>query len=170
MAKHLFLTGEKGVGKTTLLQQILSHYTGNLGGFSTCRRKDFLPNKWTVHLFSAAEAPLPTKENLLFVCGQPGADTAARFDRLGCTALEKPADLILLDELGPHEAEAVAFRRAVLEKLDGPVPILGVLQAPAADFWPEITAHKDVCLITVTAENRQALARQLTAQALFSHN
>ena len=35
MTKHLFLTGVKGVGKSTLVQTLLGQYPGTLGGFYT---------------------------------------------------------------------------------------------------------------------------------------
>ena len=99
---------------------------------------------------------LPTEENLLFLCGEENAHTAERFDRLGCAALRRScgADLIVMDELGPHEAEAAAFRAAVLEALCGGVPVFGVLQAPAAAFWPEIVGCPEAEIVEVSEENR----------------
>lgn len=99
---------------------------------------------------------MPCADNLLFVCGGPQEDTPGRFDRLGCRALQRSAgcSLLVLDELGPHEARAAAFRRAVLALLDGDTPVLGVLQAPAAAFWPEVLRHPEVELLEVTRQER----------------
>ena len=51
----------------------------------------------------------------------------ARFDQLGCQALRQTAGcpLIIMDELGPHEAGAKRFHQMVLDTLDGPVPVFG---------------------------------------------
>lgn len=156
MAKHLFLTGEKGVGKSTLLQRALVGCQGRVGGFRTLRTDAFLQGGWSVHLFGSEEDPVPSADNLLFICGGPQDDTSARFDRLGCRALQRSAgcSLLVLDELGPHEARATAFRRAVLALLDGDTPVLGVLQAPAAAFWPEVLRHPEVELLEVTRQER----------------
>lgn len=62
--------------------------------------------------------------------------------------------LLLLDELGPREAEAAAFRENILSLLDGKTPVFGVLQAPAAETWPEILAHPEVLLFHITEQNR----------------
>ena len=72
-----------------------------------------------------------------------------------------------MDELGPHEARAAVFRRAVLAALDGVVPILGVLQAAPSPFLEEVALHPQVRLIQVTAENRDdpALLAALRAAA-----
>ena len=132
MARHLFLTGEKGVGKSTLLRGLLQRYPGTLGGFYTVKSACVVPGHVTVHLLNAAlQTDSPTLENLLFCCGgSDGSEAAARFNRLGCAALagSSGAGLLVMDELGPHEGEARAFCRAVLQALDGQTPILGVLQ------------------------------------------
>jgi len=60
----------------------------------------------------------------------------------------------VLDELGPHEARAAEFRRAVLALLDGGTSVLGVLQAPAAAFWPPRLPHRSTALLEVTRHNR----------------
>ena len=81
--------------------------------------------------------------------------TRERFDALAALPWQsvQPA-LLVMDELGPHEAEAALFRQAVLKLLDGDIPILGVLQAPAERFWPEITHHPNVRMLEVTENDR----------------
>jgi len=59
-----------------------------------------------------------------------------------------------MDELGPHEAGAKEFHHTVLDTLDGPVPVLGVLQAPADAFWPDIVSRPDVLILEISEENR----------------
>ena len=99
---------------------------------------------------------MPSAENLLFCCG--GADMQ-QFDKLGCGALADTAgcDVLVMDELGPHEEQAAAFRQAVLRALDGDVPIIGVLQQAESAFLRQVAAHPNVRVITVTEENRDAL-------------
>ena len=65
--------------------------------------------------------------------------------------------MLVMDELGPHEEQAAAFRQAVLRALDGDVPIIGVLQQAESAFLRQVAAHPNVRVITVTEENRDAL-------------
>ena len=170
MTRHFFLTGEKQVGKSTLLQKILNDWPGTAGGFRTVRTNAWLGSQYSVHLFGIGEPAVPNRENLLFVCGRPDPQMEERFDRLGGSALERSAgcSLLVMDELGPHEAAAAAFRQAVSLRLDGEIPILGVLQAPAEAFWPEVTAHPAVRVGEVTRENRdQAELAEGIRQALW---
>lgn len=181
MRRHVFLTGRKQVGKSTLIKKVLDTYQdntgsssntnnigntsnmGNIGGFFTVRTNGYLPYGYSVHLYRADHRqPVPNENNLLFVCGSTDPLTPDRFDRLGCGALaENPdASLIIMDELGPHEAKALHFRRRVIELLNRDTPIFGVLQEPAEPYWPEIVTHPDVRIITITEENRNSMAVQ----------
>lgn len=170
MAGHIFLTGRKRIGKTTVLKKVLMGYPETIGGFFTVRTQDFLKDRYSVHLFCAGEELIPVRENLLFVCGKPDGGTQERFEALGLRAFRKArgCSLILMDELGPHEASAVLFRKVVLELLEGDVPILGVLQAPADRYWPEAVGHPKVQMIEITEENREQeeLIAQIRARLL----
>ena len=151
--EHLFFTGRKGVGKSTLVRAAIEGK--RVGGFFT-KRVEGLLERPSVHLLRAGAADVPSAENLLFCCG--GADMQ-QFDKLGCGALADTAgcNVLVMDELGPHEEQAAAFRQAVLRALDGDAPIIGVLQQAESAFLRQVAAHPNVRVITVTEENRDAL-------------
>ena len=86
-ARHLFLTGEKGVGKSTLIDRLLSRFPGRVGGFRTVRVDTVRPGEATVHLLRVSGGEQPGEGNLLFSCAAPGADMALRFETLGRAAL-----------------------------------------------------------------------------------
>ena len=152
---HLFLTGQKGAGKSTLIRGLLAEETGRLGGFFTVRHEG------GVYLLPAAKERTFTPESLLFRCGHGG--DPARFDDMGCAALADTAGcrLLVMDELGPHEEAALRFQAAVFRTLDGSTPILGVLQQAQSQFLDRIARHPRVTVLTVTEENRNTLAAEL---------
>ena len=152
--EHLFFTGRKGVGKSTLARTAIEGK--RIGGFFT-KRVEGLLERPSVHLLRAGTADVPSAENLLFCCG--GSADIQRFEQLGCGALVEAGDcdVLVMDELGPHEARAAAFQQAVLRALDGAVPIIGVLQQAESAFLRQIAAHPNVRVITVTEENRDEL-------------
>ena len=161
--KHLFLTGRKQVGKSTVLRKLLANHGEVPAGFRTLR----IPreNGCSVHMFAPGETEC-TEENRVFYKenGVLHLNTED-FDRIGCSLLEKSrgAALILMDELGPTEVNALAFRRAVWETLDRAEHVYGVLQVAESDFLEQVAQRDDVCVITVTEENRDELPGQLAA-------
>lgn len=159
MAKHLFLTGNKGVGKSTLVKQILAGAGYPVSGFFTVKSDKVFADRVSVHLLRAAAADSPSRENMLFFCGVKSDETAKRFHHLGCAALEVEAHirLLVMDELGPHEEGAFDFCSAVFRALDGNIPILGVLQKAESAFLTRIAEHPDVHLVEVTMANRDSL-------------
>ena len=155
MTRHLFLTGPKGVGKSTLLRDFLARETGRLGGFFTVKHRG------SVYLLRAGTGEAPDAENFLFRCGCGG--DPGRFDALGCAALTdtEGCSLLVMDELGPHEAQAVRFQAAVFRALEGGTPILGVLQQADSDFLRRVACHPQVTVLTVTEDNRGSLGAAL---------
>ena len=163
--RHLFLTGRKQVGKSTVLGKLLEERDADLGGFRTKRIRTDAGADIYMLPPEGEEGYVP--ENILFRRreGKLQLDPAD-FDRLGGAMLARSAgaDLLLMDELGPTEAEAYGFQQAVRNALDGDTPVYGVLQQADSPFLAEIAARDDVCVITVTEENRNTLPRQLLEQ------
>lgn len=188
--RHLFLTGEKHVGKSTLLRRLLQGKEGRVGGFCTLRvrtpdggRIHMLragtpdggraPVLWTGNsaggknpvLWAAEEACLP--ENLVFTRSHGVLSIVpGRFEQIGCEILRESAgcDLLVMDELGLAESGETAFQQAVLSCLDGPVPIYGVLQQGESEFLDRIRQHREVLPVAVTEENRERVFEQLKAE------
>lgn len=163
--KHLFLTGPKQIGKSTVLTHLLEGRDVLLGGFRTKRVR--VESGADIYMLPPIGEDGFVPENILFRRRQGKLQLdPADFDRLGSAMLAKSkgADLLLMDELGPTEAEAWGFQQAVRTALDGDIPVYGVLQVADSPFLAEIAARDDVCVVTVTEENRNSLPRQLLEQ------
>ena len=158
-AGHLFLTGEMGIGKSTLLKKLMARTEGPVGGFFTVKSEQVFPGRSSLHLLSLKEPLIPSASNFLAFCGERKEETAKRFNRLGHAALTavKNPGLLVMDELGPHESEALLFWEAVFHALDGPVPVLGVLQKAASPFLEKVRSHPRVKVVEVTRENRDKM-------------
>ena len=161
--KHLFLTGAKRVGKSTVLKKLLENRAVP-GGFRTVRLPE--DGGCAVYMvppdgseFTEANRVFSRKEGHLYL-------NAADFDRIGRELLEsaRGRERILMDELGPAEENALEFHRAVWAALDGKIPVYGVLQRAESGFLRQIADREDVLVVTVTEENRDALPRLLAEQ------
>ena len=158
--KHIFYTGPRGIGKSTLLQKHLAQFQGVFAGFRTIK----VPcgDSFSVHMLPVDKKEMPTEENLLFYRGEKRAyeQNALRFNAIGCRCLAdlEGVELIVMDELGSAESAAKAFQDRVSALLDGEVPILGVLQEGESAFQQRVATHPNVELIYVTEENRDSLS------------
>ena len=166
--KHLFLTGERGVGKSTLLRRLIDAKNLDYSGFETRHIElDGVRRAHALHGF----ADMPPFENDCICCVRIAEKKSVPvldvFEANGVSILQKclasPAPFILMDELGRLERQAEDFIHQIEACLNSDKRVLGVAQKCSAGHIQQIMARNDVTLITVTEENRDALLVQLIA-------
>lgn len=165
---NIFLTGEVGVGKSTVIRKALKLLAPIVcGGFYTVSTK--CANQGDMLDVYIEKAWENTPHDLAHLVGtRTGTGRFASypqaFDNAGVKILSStPIDaaFIIMDELGVMESDAELFKNTVLNMLDGPLPILGVIKNKQSDFLNKIRSHQRSVIIEVTAENRDALPPQI---------
>ena len=165
---HILLTGERGVGKSTLIQRLLKEADMAVYGFVTKREAADAAGFHPIYIHPAGqpkEARCHTEENLAGMCDRKTHTVhLAAFDGLGVRYLEaaQPDGILVMDELGFMEAEAERFKRAVFRALDGEFPVLAAVKAREdVPFLNDILHHREATVYTVTPENREAIYTEL---------
>jgi nucleoside-triphosphatase len=168
MKRHIFLTGEVQVGKSTLIKKTLAAFPGlRPAGFYTLSAPLRPDGSRPVYLWPASGEPIFTEDHLVGVRlgeGRGIESYPAVFDEAGVKALSdaENAQLVVMDELWRMEKDAALFTARVLELAAGKTPILGVLQKKAdTPMARAIRENPEAELWTVTAENRDGLAEKL---------
>lgn len=170
--RHLFLTGERQVGKTTLINRLLACNPGwAVKGFRTFMERSPDPDLiGAVYIAPIAPSDWYRKEEaragirrLSGMEAFPGA-----FDRIGARILRESAnaDLVVMDELGFMENDAQAFQQAVLKTLQGVTPVLGVIKPASTPFLESVRGSPHVHILAVNRDNRDDLL--LTASRLIT--
>ena len=168
--RHLFLTGARQVGKSTLLRALIARESLACAGFETkplCvdgERRGFIMH---------GLVPMPPFVNDCVISVRLGERRAVpvlpAFEENGVEILRRSlasdAPFLLMDELGRLERDATAFATQVKACLDSSKRVLGVLQRCDAPLMAEIAAREDVLILTVTPENRDALLDELVLWA-----
>lgn len=159
---HVFLTGEIQIGKTTVIAKTIRELKINYGGFKTYFGKDRACKDRFLYLNSVIEPNIVDNEKRVvqFRKDQFPTVLTEKFDIEGVRLIKEArsnADLIVLDECGNLENEAIAFQHEILAALDHDKPILGVIKLASSGWTDLIRNHKKVKLITVTKENREQL-------------
>lgn len=168
--KHIFLTGEIQIGKSTVLRKALSLVDARVGGFRTYFGSDRADPFHSLYIGRAGGTLSFAEENVIarFSPTEMPRVFPERFDTLGPLYIREAADnaaLILMDECGSLEAQAYQFQAAVLAALSGAKPVLGVVKLASVGWVDQIRFHPNVELISVNIGNRDALP-QIVAEKL----
>lgn len=167
--KHLFLTGDKQVGKSTLLRRLIEARQLDCSGFET---QAFYLNGERRGFILHGRVDMPPFENDCIVCARIAEKKAApvleTFNQNGVSillkSLESSSPYILMDELGRLESRAEAFVSQIFDTLNGEKRVLGILQKCDSALVNAIMTRSDVTVLTVTPENRDALLEMLKTQ------
>jgi nucleoside-triphosphatase len=164
--KHIFLTGDIQIGKTTVIEKTLALLNIKFGGFCTYFGADRYAPNHSLYINEASSLRFYDEENSVvrFRGGVPPQPMCERFDNLGARFLKNArenAQLIIMDECGNFEREAFRFQDEILAALEGDTPVLGVLKKTASGFADKIRNHPKVIVITVDELNRDYLPAEL---------
>lgn len=166
---NIFLTGEVGVGKSTVIDKILALLPQTVcGGFRTVSDIPITDGSMLDVFIERAWKQTP-HDGAHLVGSRFGRGSMVsypeRFDCAGCAILgETPlnAELVLMDELGIMESGALRFQRAVMGALDGSLPVLGVIKPKHSAFLDAIRSHERSAVFEVSMKNRDELPLRLS--------
>ena len=161
MIRHVLLTGEIGIGKSTVLQKTIKALGLSVGGLQSysLQARGVLPK--TLYLRAYGD-----RGQGEFLCELPDGDKsriAPVFDDLGAKLLlqaQAAHDVIVIDEIGRLERFASAYHQALEACFSGDKPVLGVIRKHKAEWADWIRERQDVLLLEVTKENRDTLFLQ----------
>jgi nucleoside-triphosphatase len=164
-APKIFLTGDPGCGKTTVVRRVVERLSGlPMTGFYTedvreaGRRTGFRG---------------VTLDGAAFVLAREGAASPLRVGPYGVTleGLEsvgvpalRPAPgtrLVVVDEVGKMEAFSAPFREAVEALLAGDVPVLGTVAVHGVGLVKHVRHDSRITLVRMTRASRDAMVGEV---------
>ncbi|SDZ10829.1 nucleoside-triphosphatase [Proteiniborus ethanoligenes] len=159
---NLFITGEIGIGKTTIINKIIDKLNCSVGGYSTDR--EIVNGK---KIFTAKSLLDDTERCIFAKIHMANGHKEIYEDSFRyciISILEKSlskADVIILDELGFMEDNIIQFTSYVHSLLDSDRFILGVLKKHDCQFISSIRSRKDVLVVDVNKDNRDSILDEL---------
>lgn len=165
---HMILRGPRGIGKTTLVHRLLEETGARPGGYVTRKSVPDKDGIEQIHIFPAAVPEgkwNPSEENCVGACkeGQLLYCRSDVFDTLGVSYLQdiSGTDILLMDELGFLESDALVFQQAVLQALGESHPVLAVVKEKEFPFLEQVCCHPRTQVWRITQENRTQLIPEL---------
>jgi len=168
-ASNIVLVGPPRVGKTTVIQKVMTFFAGRCGGFYTqAAQKTYHTNFRVVcvdgrertqtgsDLFHRLEVGLAYNQRLLEEVAVPAVHQAI-----------VSRAVVLIDQIGTWELESVAFRQAVQAVLDSPRILLATATTSGHPFLEAFKSRPDVQVFTVSEANRSTLPDKV-GRALLS--
>lgn len=163
---HILISGEIGVGKTTLINKLLQSANMPVYGFRTEKNTE----SGHVYIHGANGKKSYTEDNIVGLCTASGMRANPKvFESLGTRLLaDIPAgSIVAMDELGFLESGAPGFCRAVLDVMNGPYLVLAAVKPLETDFLRSVREHNKAQLFRITMDNRDALYEWIVSNALI---
>jgi nucleoside-triphosphatase len=173
----LLLTGPPGVGKTTVIQKVLSGIEISAGGFYTqeLREKGLRQGLRLCRRIGFSLRTLDGKEGVLAHIDYQGRYRVGRyvvdialFEALALPALERALEtkeLVVIDEIGKMELFSRRFQEMVLHILDqAEQHLLGVIHQGRGPFMASIKRRRDLEIMAVSQANRDELPALICAR------
>ncbi|MFC1715808.1 NTPase [Candidatus Poribacteria bacterium] len=156
--KNILITGNPGVGKTTLIRSIISKLNISAGGFYTAEVRDENGKRWGFKIIS-----LDGQEDVLASVDIISPHRVGKYcvnaeamDRVGVPAVRnalKDDEVIVIDEIGRMELTSKRFRDVVAQALDSRKPVLGTIAIKNTHFTKKAREREDTRVIRLTRAN-----------------
>ena len=155
---NLFLTGKIGVGKSTVLKEVLERVNISIGGYITERIIHGPIRTYVIRsLYDNVEKFTIAKINSIDWSKEIFIDSFDTHIPLIIDNSIKNRDLIVLDELGSVENNIHIFTSKIYELLDSDRIVLGVLKDYDCEFLNNIRERDDVVIVEITEDNRNSI-------------
>lgn len=165
MARKLFLTGEPGVGKTTVLRKVLSNLGDDCVGFYAVELRDESEkrigfNLETVNLSEMGGALAHVDFNTSLHVGRYQVDTADLERIITAPELFNENKLLLIDEIGHMQSFSEPYRKFVDKALSDPnQSVLAIVKAAPTPWVDDVKAKfsRNIPTYNITEGNRDAM-------------
>lgn len=163
--KNILLTGQPGVGKTTLITRILKELPLEAKGFFTEEiREKGVRQGFKIRTLDGKEGILAHVDSASPKrVGKYGVNVE-EFEQIGVKTLEEALQQgspVIIDEIGKMELYSTRFKETLFKVLERSPLVIATIAERGDHFIEMIKARSDVTILTITSENRHSLVAEV---------
>lgn len=165
MIKNIFITSLPGIGKTTLIMEIIKELNLDAGGFYTSEIREKGVRK------GFKIVTLNGKEGILAHVNLKSPYRVSKYkvnikdlEEIGVRSILealKENKTIIIDEIGKAEMYSEKFKKTVLTTLDSKNKVLGTIKLTPDSFTSKIKKRPDTKVFYFTRENREEIKKEI---------
>ncbi len=170
-AKNFLITGEPGVGKSTLIKKLIDYFRADVGGFWT---EELTPNGGERTGF-VMHSLVTQRISIIAHIDQSATRTGVHgryrvaLDVICRVAIDDirsalfDSGIVVIDEVGFMQLKAHGFADAVRMALDSRLIVLATVPTASHPETDAMKTRSDTMLVVVTEQNRDELFQQIVA-------
>jgi nucleoside-triphosphatase len=173
--RHIVISGQRGVGKSTLIEKLLREIEVPVRGFFTRSMPRNEEGFHSIYIFRPTDRERKmSRANHIGDCdGRNRTINLDVFETVGVEFLREgfhdttTSSVIAMDELGFMETEARTFCETALSCFDGDRHVLATIKAHhRTEFLDAVRSHPKTEVFDITVENRDELYERLRTRIL----
>jgi len=164
--KNILLTGRPGIGKTSIIKEVINSLKLDAGGFYTKEIREGEVRKGfeiiTLNGRKGILAHIDCKSP--YRVSKYGVNIKD-LEEIAAPAIEdalKNREWIIIDEIGRMELYSPKFCSLVKKALDSEKKVLGTIQARHNEFLDSIRKREDTKIVEVTFKNRKRITKEIS--------
>jgi nucleoside-triphosphatase THEP1 len=160
---NIFLTGERGIGKSTLAEKLIAKSGLKAAGLKTLFKEKRDEPHACLYACRWDAKPVFDENHIIARFGSTYPEALTyRFNALCAEMINEAVEnekvqLIIIDELGFLERDALSFKSAVIRAVECPKPVIAVIRKGLPGWTAEVSGKEPGDLYEVTVENRNDL-------------
>ncbi len=156
--KNLFITGKKGCGKSSVLNEALRMWGADFAGYTThpYHINGGCAGHYIHNILSDGDLDIPIS---IRISKNSCVPVVQGFELVGVTALEGAMDtnrrVIVMDEIGVLEDCSIKFCQRVINCLNSKKRVIGCIKSAKGKLIDQIKGRVDTKIIELTKENKE---------------
>ena len=165
--KNIFITSKRGIEISPILKEILDELEATIGGYKIVITKEGDERIFDLtSLYDGEKGNIFFRKNDITWISKLNKEI---FNIKGVEILKKSfndRDIIVMDEIGFLESKAEEFKKEIINILESPKIVLGVLKDRETEFLDSLRKREDIKIFRVEEDNKKEVKEKVIMELI----